>query len=98
MPTPAEAETRFLARISRRLRFIEQLGQAGLAVYLPTEEEQRRKAVDHLVRFTAHANEIGLLPQERLKDAAAAVLAAMEEGQRHLPHDVQYRNRLKRAW
>lgn len=98
MPTPSEAESRFLARITRRLRFIEQLSQAGLGVYLPAEEAARRKAVDQLVRFTAHANEIAHIPTARLQDATAALLSALDEAQRHLPYDVQYRNRLKRDW
>jgi hypothetical protein len=98
MPSPSEAEQRFLARISRRLKFIEALGHCGLAVYLPPETEQRQKAVEKLVRLTAHAGEFPHLTDERIKDATAALIAAMEDGQRLLPHDVQYLNRIRRAW
>lgn len=98
MATPSEAEQRFLARIARRLKFIEALGHAGLAVYLPPETELRLKAAEKLVRLTAHAAEFPHLTDDRIKDATAAVLAAMEEGQRLLPHDVQHLNRIRRGW
>lgn len=98
MPSPTEAEQRFLARVARRLRFIESLGHSGLAVYLPPETEQRMKAAEKLVRLTAHAGEFPHLTEDRIKDATAAVLAAMEEGQRLLPHDVQHLNRIRRGW
>lgn len=98
MPSPTEAEQRFLSRISRRLKFIEALGHSGLAVYLPPETELRQKAAEKLVRLTAHAAEFPHLSEERIKDATAAVLAAMEEGQRLLPHDVQHLNRIRRGW
>lgn len=98
MPSPAEAEQRFLSRIARRLKFIEALGHAGLAVYLPPETDQRQKAAERLVRLTAHAGEFPHLTDERIKDATAAILAAMEDGQRLLPFDVQHLNRIRRGW
>jgi hypothetical protein len=98
MPSPTEAEQRFLARISRRLKFIDALSHAGLAVYLPPETDQRMKAAEKLVRLTAHAGEFAHLTDERIKDATTAVLAAMEEGQRLLPFDVQHLNRIRRGW
>lgn len=98
MATPTEAERRFLARISRRLKFIEALSHCGLAVYLPPETELRQKAAEKLTRLTAQAPEFPHLTEDRIKDATAALLAAMEEGQRLLPHDVQFMNRIRRGW
>lgn len=98
MPSASEAERRFLARISRRLKFIEALSHCGLAVYLPPETELRQKAAEKLVRLTIQAPEFPHLTDDRIKDATAALLAAMEDGQRLLPHDVQFLNRIRRGW
>lgn len=93
-----EAERRFLSRIKRRLKFIDALAQCGLAVYLPPETELRTKAAEKLARLTAQAPEFPHLTDERIKDATAALLAALDEGQRLLPHDVQHLNRIRRGW
>lgn len=93
-----EAEQRFLTRVARRLKFIESLRQCGLVVYLPADKDQRLSAAEKLARLTAHASEFPHLSDARIKDAAAALLEAMNQGQRLLPYDVQHENRIRREW
>ena len=98
MLSPSEAEQRFLARISRRIKLIESLSLSGLAIYLPPETDQRLKAAEKFVRLNTYAEEFPHLTDQQIKEVAAKVLAALEEGQRLLPHDVQHLNRIRRAW
>lgn len=98
MLTPTEAEKRFQDRIARRLKFLQSLAHCGLGVYLAAEEGQRRKAIETMVRGTAHASELPHLSAETLKAAAASITAALEAMQHQLPHDVQYRNRIRKEW
>jgi hypothetical protein len=93
-----EAEQRFLERIERRAEFFRTLFIAELGVYLPADETQRRRAIDALVRMTARQKELPHIRPEVLRQATQRITQQLEAMQKLLPHDVQYRNRLRRPW
>lgn len=96
--TPTDPQARFLDRIERRVRYLKSLKDAGLGVYLPGDEQQRNRAIDQVVRGTARQGELALLTADTLRLATERVRNQLEAMQQVLPHDVQYRNRIKRAW
>ncbi len=96
--TASEIQVRFLQRIERRARFLKTLLEAGLGLYLPTDEAQRGRAIDQIVRMTARQTELPHLTQDTLARATTTVRNHLEAMQKVLPHDVQYRNRIKRDW
>lgn len=96
--TPSDPQARFLDRIERRVRYLKSLQDAGLGVYLPADEQQRNRAIEQVVRSTARHSEIALLTADTLRIATERVRSHLEAMQQVLPHDVQYRNRIKRAW
>ncbi|PTD95398.1 hypothetical protein [Pseudothauera lacus] len=99
MASPAsDPQASFLDRIERRLRFLKTLQAGGLGVYLPGDERQRTHAIEQVVRMTARTSELPLLTADTLKTATEKVRAHLEAMQSVLPHDVQYRNRIKRSW
>jgi hypothetical protein len=98
MLTQTEAENRFLSRVARRLKFFESVSDCGLAIFLPSDEKQRTRAIERMVRMMARPNEFELISPARLKDATEAITAGLDNMQRNLPHDVQYRNRMFRMW
>lgn len=93
-----EAEQRFLERIERRVEFFRTLFIAELGVYLPSDETQRKRAIDTLVRMTARQKELPHLSPAVLEQANRTLSRQLEAMQKLLPHDVQYRNRLRRPW
>lgn len=95
---PRDPQHIFLDRIDRRVKILATLLEAGLGVYLPAEEPVRRKAIEQVVRLTARPTELPLLTPETLRTAYRIVETHLEAMQRTLPHDVQYRNRLRKNW
>lgn len=93
-----DPQSSFLDRVDRRVKTLKTLLDAGLGVYLPAEEPQRRKAVEQILRLTARSTELPLLTPETLRKAYEIVDNHLEAMQRVLPHDVQYRNRLRKTW
>ncbi|AUN94029.1 hypothetical protein [Pseudazoarcus pumilus] len=93
-----EAEQRFLERIERRVEFFRTLFMAELGVYLPSDETQRKRAIGTLVRMTARQKELPHLSPDVLEQAKRTLSQQLEAMQKLLPHDVQYRNRLRRPW
>jgi hypothetical protein len=99
MPDAAhEAQERFLHRIERRARFLATLRECGLGVYLAAEESTRTRLIDEVVRRTARHSELPHLTPAALAQAAGTIRNHLEAMQTLLPHDVQYRNRMKRNW
>jgi len=94
----SDTQAKFLQRIERRMRFLKTLQDAGLGLYQSAEEQQRNRAVDVVVRMTARQSELPQLTGEALSRAAAMVRTQLDAMQQVLPHDVQYRNRIKRSW
>ncbi|THF61311.1 hypothetical protein [Pseudothauera rhizosphaerae] len=95
---PTDPQARFLERIDRRARYLKSLQSAGLGVYLPADERQRNHAIEQVVRTTARPSEISVLTADTLKTATELIRNHLEAMQHVLPHDVQYRNRIKRSW
>jgi hypothetical protein len=91
-------ETRFMQRIERRSQFLKLLFIAEFGIYLPSDETLRKRSIDALVRMMARQSELPHLRPETLRSASEIVRNHLEAMQRVLPHDVQYRNRLKRDW
>jgi hypothetical protein len=100
MPDEAsnDPETRFLERVERRARFLKLLFIAELGIYLSPDEQQRKRTIEGLVRMIARQSELPHLRPEALNKGYEIVLGHLEAMQRVLPHDVQYRNRLRRNW
>ena len=96
--TATDTQARFLQRIERRTRFLKTLQDAGLGVYLPPDEQQRKRVIELVVRMTARQSELPQLSADTLNRAATMVRAHLEAMQQVLPHDVQYRNRIRRDW
>ncbi|THF63877.1 hypothetical protein E6C76_14965 [Pseudothauera nasutitermitis] len=94
----ADPQARFLDRIDRRVRYLKSLQSAGLGVYLPADERQRTQAIEMVVRLTARQSELSHLTADTLRIATERVREHLEAMQAVLPHDVQYRNRIKRNW
>lgn len=99
MPDPHnDYEARFMQRIERRSQFLKLLFIAEFGIYLPPDETQRKRSIEALVRMMARQSELPHLRPETLRAGADIVRGHLEAMQRVLPHDVQYRNRLKRDW
>jgi hypothetical protein len=96
--SPNDAETRFLERIERRSEFLRMLFVAEMGVYMSPDEAQRRRAIDTLVRMTARQKELPHIRPEVLRQATETLTRQLEAMQKLLPHDVQYRNRVRRIW
>lgn len=95
---PSSPQENFLLRIERRSRFLKTLQSSGLAVFLPPDERARKQAIDLIVRSTARQSELPHLDAATLAKAAEILRTHFEAMQSLLPHDVQYRNRIKRDW
>lgn len=95
---PDDPESRFLHRIERRSRFLKTLFIAELGIYLPADAQQRRRSIEMLVRLTARQSELPHLTPDTMKRAVDIFTHHLEAMQRVLPHDVQYRNRIRRQW
>lgn len=91
-------ETRFLQRIERRAQFLKTLFIAEFGIYLSPDEGQRKRSIEALVRMMARQSELPHLKPETLNAATTMIRNHLESMQRVLPHDVQYRNRLRRDW
>lgn len=89
---------RFLQRVERRARFLKTLFTAELGVYLPSDDDQRKRTIQMLVRMIARQDELSLITPETLQQAYDILNGHLEAMQRLLPHDVQYRNRARRHW
>ena len=96
--TPKDPQSRFMERIERRAEFLKTLFIAELGIYLSPDEQKRKHAIDTLVRTTARQSELPHLTPETLRKATEIITQHLESMQQILPHDVQYRNRLRRHW
>jgi hypothetical protein len=94
----SDTQAKFLQRIERRMRFLKTLQEAALGIYLPADEQQRKRAIDSVVRMTARQSELAQLTTDTLGRAAVMVRTQLDAMQQVLPHDVQYRNRVRRDW
>lgn len=94
----SEAEIRFLERIERRVDFFRSLLDAGLALYMPADGEQRSRRINHFLRATARQKDQEFIRPEIFEQAKTQLTQVFEEMQQLLPTDVQYRNRLRRTW
>lgn len=91
------AQAQFMQRVERRIKFMKNLKDAGLGVFLPSEEQTRKQAIDQLARLTARQSELPHLSPAVLAEASALFRTHLEGMQGLLPHDVQYKNRIRRA-
>lgn len=98
MATPDEARERYLQRIESRLKFLGLLDRCEMAVFLPSDELMRKHQATGLAKALARPNELPLLPPELIDEASQKLLKGLEQMQPRLPHDVQYRNRIRRDW
>ena len=95
---PSDVQSVFLDRIERRVKILKTLLEAGLGVYQATEEQQRKRAIEQVVRMTARSSELPQLRPETLAKAYEIVAGHLDAMQKVLPHDVQYRNRVRKSW
>lgn len=95
---PTDPQARFLQRVERRSGFLKMLFMAEMGVYLSPDEHQRKRTIESLVRMIARQSELPHLTPDTLSQAYQMVNVHLEGMQRVLPHDVQYRNRLRRNW
>lgn len=95
---PTDPSSRFLHRVERRARFLETLFIAEMGVYLSPDSEQRKRTIEMLVRLIARQSELPQIKPEAFKQAFDILNRHLEAMQKVLPHDVQYRNRLRRTW
>lgn len=93
-----EAETRFMERIDRRVEFLKTLLTAELGTYLPPDEQQRKRAIEMIVRMTARQKELPYIRPEIMLKATHMLTSHFEAMQKVLPNDVQYRNRVRKHW
>lgn len=98
MATDEEIQLRYLERLERRARFLVTLEHSGMALFLPSDTRQREKLIESLARAIARPNELPQLSAETLRQACTRLNSLIERMQAHLPHDVQYRNRIRREW
>lgn len=96
--TASTPEGRFLNRVERRAAFLKILCLANHGIYLAPDPHQRKHSLDMLVRLIARQSELPHLSSDTLARAAEIFGREMEAMQKNLPHDVQYRNRLKKDW
>jgi hypothetical protein len=94
----SNATTQYVQRVERRIRFLKTLSDAGLGVYLPADEQARMHSFNQLARMTARQRELPKLSADDLARAAEAFRAQIDSMQSALPHDVQYKNRIRRNW
>ncbi|PLX71750.1 MAG: hypothetical protein C0607_18530 [Azoarcus sp.] len=92
------ARTQYAQRVERRIRFLKTLKDAGLGLYLPADEQARKHSFDQLARMTARQRELSELSADDLTRAAEAFRTHIDAMQGGLPHDVQYKNRIRRNW
>lgn len=97
-PNNTTAQAQFAERVERRIKFLQALQNAGLGIYLPAEETARRHAFEQLARLTARQRELPQLSPADLARAAEQFRTHIDAMQGVLPHDVQYRNRIRRNW
>lgn len=95
---PSDVQSVFLDRIERRVKILKTLLDAGLGVYQATEDQQRKRAIEQVVRLTARSSELPQLRPETLAKAYEIVAGHLDAMQKVLPHDVQYRNRMRKSW
>lgn len=95
---PSDVQSVFLDRIERRVKILKTLLEAGLGVYQAAEEQQRKRAIEQVVRMTARSSELPQLRPETLAKAHEIVAGHLDAMQKVLPHDVQYRNRVRKSW
>lgn len=95
---PSDVQSVFLDRIERRVKILKTLLDAGLGVYQATEDQQRKRAIEQVVRLTARSSELPQLRPETLAKAYEIVAGHLDAMQKVLPHDVQYRNRVRKSW
>lgn len=98
MASDEELQARFLDRLERRVKFLVTIEHSGMAIFLPSEVRQRARLIESLARAIARPNELPQLSADTLKKAGDRLGAIIESMQKHLPHDVQYRNRIRRDW
>lgn len=98
MASNEEIQARYLERLERRAKFLITIEHSGLAIFLPSDERQRARIVESLARAVARPNELPQLSADTLKLATHRIGELLESMQKHLPHDVQYRNRIRREW
>lgn len=95
---PADPASRFLQRVERRARFLQTLFIAEMGVYLPADDDQRKRTITSLARMIARTSELPHIGPEVLQKAYEILNGHLEAMQKVLPHDVQYRNRVRRHW
>ena len=95
---PSTPDSRFLERVERRARFLKTLFIAEMGIYLSPDEQQRKRTIEMLVRLIARQSELPHLKPSTLEEAYGIIREHLESMQRVLPHDVQYRNRIRRNW
>lgn len=93
-----DAEAQFIDRVQRRIRFLKVLKDIGMGLYLPADDHARQHLLDQLTRMTARQSELALLSPATLAQATELFRSHIEAMQGALPHDVQYRNRIRRNW
>ena len=98
MASPQEIQERFLERLERRAKFLVTVERSGMGIYMPSEERQRVRLLEGLARAVARPSELPHLTAETVKAATARLNEIFEVMQKHLPHDVQYRNQIHRDW
>ena len=69
-----------------------------MGIFLPSEERQRARLLESLARAVARPTELPHLNAETVQTATKRLNEILESMQKHLPHDVQYRNRIRRDW
>ena len=98
MATDEEVQARFLERLERRAKFLITIEHSGLAIYLPSEETQRARLIETFAKSIARPSELRQLSSDTISQATKRLMGLIEQMQQHLPHDVQYRNRIRRDW
>ena len=95
---PSDFRDAFLDRIARRCKVLKVLTDAGLGVYMSADEQQRKRAIELVVRMTARQRELPHLTADTMARAYEIVHSHLEAMQKVLPHDVQYRSRIRKDW
>ncbi|HPR06191.1 MAG TPA: hypothetical protein PK620_01555 [Denitromonas sp.] len=100
-PTPSTAQdpqSRYLRRVERRLKVLETLDQAGLGIFLSSDSQQRKHHIELFARLIARQSELPRLNRSTFEQATKLLEQRLEAMQKHLPSDVQHRNRIRRNW
>ena len=98
MASDAEIQARYLERLERRATFLVTIEHSGMGIFLPSEERQRIRLLESLAKAIARPTELPQLSPETIRQATTRLGTLIESMQKHLPHDVQYRNRIRRDW